>query len=91
MKKDSFSLSNALSDMLCEKLHLKCLKYILSVHKKTINMAVMGGLGRFPIVIYVLCNSVKYFKGYPLDVQVIYLIMPYKKVVIYMKVRKRAG
>ena len=59
MKRDSFSLFNTLSGMHCEKLHVKILNYILSVHNKTTNMAVMGELGRFPIVIDLLCNSVK--------------------------------
>ena len=59
MKRGSFSLFNTLSDMPCEKLHVKCLNYILSVHNKTTNMAVMGKLGRFPIVIDLLCNYVK--------------------------------
>ena len=51
VKKDSSSLFNTLSDMPCEKLHVKFLKYILSVHKKTTNMAVIGELGQLPIVI----------------------------------------
>ena len=45
-----------------EKLHVNFLKYVLGVHKKATNSAVMGELGRYPIYIEVLCNSVKYFK-----------------------------
>ena len=50
-------------DMPCEKLHIRFLKYLLAVNRKATNAAVMGELGRFPIMIDVLCNTVKYFQS----------------------------
>ena len=55
-------MSKSLNDKPYEKLHVKYLKYVLGVHKKATHSAVMGELGRYPIYIDVLCNSVKYFK-----------------------------
>ena len=63
VKKDSLSLFNTMYDMPCEKLHIRFLKYLLAVNRKTTNAAVMGELGRFPIMIDVLCNTVKYFQS----------------------------
>ena len=63
VKKDPFSLLNTLYDMPCEKLHIRFPKYLLAVNRKTTNAAVMGELGRFPIMIDILCNTVKYFQG----------------------------
>jgi hypothetical protein len=33
----------------CEKIHLKFCKFILGVHKRTTNIAVLSELGRFPL------------------------------------------
>ena len=49
----------------CEKLHIKFLKYVLGVHRKTTNVAVMGELGRYPIKIDVFCDTVEYFERFP--------------------------
>ena len=38
------------------------LKCVLGVHRKTTNVAVMGELGRYPIIINVICDTVKYFE-----------------------------
>ena len=35
VKKDSFSLFNTMYDMPCEKLHIKLLKYLLAVNRKS--------------------------------------------------------
>ena len=35
VKKDSFSLFNTMFDMPCEKLHIRFLKYLLAVNRKT--------------------------------------------------------
>ena len=64
VKQDSFSLFNTMYDMPCEKLHIKFLKCLLAVNRKTTNAAVMGELGRFPIMIGVLCNTVKYCQSF---------------------------
>jgi hypothetical protein len=37
------------SGSLCEKIHLKFCKFILGVHKRTTNIAVLSVLGRFPL------------------------------------------
>ena len=63
VKQDSFSLFNTMYDMPCVKLHIRFLKYLLAVNRKTTNATVMGELGRFPIMIGVLCNTVKYFQS----------------------------
>ena len=44
-----------------EMLHIKVCKLILGVHKKSTNNAVRGELGRFPILITMLCLSIKYW------------------------------
>ena len=62
IQRDSFNLFNTLFDLPCEKLHIKFLKYVLGVHRKATNAAVFGELGRFPIAIEVLCNTIKYFQ-----------------------------
>ena len=45
-----------------DKLHIKTLKYICGVHKKASNYAVMGELGRYPLYIETLSNTVKYLQ-----------------------------
>ena len=62
VKKEGFSIFDAFCNMPCEKLHIKVLKYVLGVHRKTINVAVMGELGRYPIIINVFYVTVKYFE-----------------------------
>jgi sorting nexin-29 len=44
-----------------EKLHLKFCKYTLGVHKKTSNMATLSELGRYPIAIDKIIQSMKYY------------------------------
>ena len=51
---------------LCDKnpgelLHIKLCKLILGVHRKTTNHAVRGDLGSLPILIPMLCHSIKYW------------------------------
>ena len=62
VNKDGFSIFDAFGNMPCDKLHIKFLKYVLGVHRKTTNVAVMGELGRYPIIINVFCDIVKYFE-----------------------------
>ena len=63
VKKDSFSLFNTMYGMPCEKLHIRFLKYLSAVNRKTTNAVIMGELGRFPVMIDVLCNTIKYFQS----------------------------
>ena len=49
--------------MPCEKIHIRCFKYLLAVHRETTHAAVIGELCRFPIMIDVLCSTVKYFQS----------------------------
>jgi len=42
-----------------EKIHNKFCKYLLGVHRKASNVAVKGELGRFPLLIELLCHSIK--------------------------------
>ena len=51
---------------LCDKnpgelLHIKFCKLILGVHRKATNHAVRGVLGSLPILIPILCHSIKYW------------------------------
>lgn len=48
-KKENPSFDNIYSGSLCEKIHLKFCKFILGVHKRTTNIAVLSELGRFPL------------------------------------------
>ena len=48
-KKENPSIDNIYSGSLCEKIHLKFCKFILGVHKRTTNIAVLSELGRFPL------------------------------------------
>ena len=41
---------------------MKFYKYILGVHKRTINLAVYGDLGRTPLFIDIVCSIIKYFR-----------------------------
>ena len=61
-KKDGYDIFKALESSFCEKLHKKFLKYVLGVHKKATNDAVMGELGRYPIYIDMLCSTLKYLQ-----------------------------
>ena len=45
----------------CEKLHLKFLKCILGVHKKSVNFAVLAELGRFPLHFDILKSLINYW------------------------------
>lgn len=60
--KDKYDLFKSLDVLPCEKLHIKFLKYILGVHKKSSNDAVKGELGRYPLYFEALCSTVKYLQ-----------------------------
>ena len=43
------TLDHIINNLMCEKLHIKFGKFILGVHRKTTNQAVLSEIGRFPI------------------------------------------
>ena len=43
------TLDHIFNNLMCEKLHIKFGKFILGVHRKTTNQAVLSEIGRFPI------------------------------------------
>lgn len=57
-----FKLEKAYMNFECEKLSTKYYKYILGVHKRATNLAVIGELGRTPHFIDIICGIIKYFK-----------------------------
>ena len=55
-------LSESFSKIACEKLNLSFCRFILGVHKKAQNSAILGELGRYPLGIDVTANCVLYLK-----------------------------
>ena len=45
-----------------ENVHIKFCKFSLGVGKRTINIAVLGELGRYPLLLEVILNIFRYFK-----------------------------
>ena len=73
-KKENPSFDNIYSGSLCEKIHLKFCKFILGVHKRTTNIAVLSELGRFPLYFNIIKCMLLYWyrlenlgKEYPLS------------------------
>ena len=62
VKRPNYVIEDSVQNMYCDKLHIKALKYICGVHKKASNHAVFGELGRHPLYVEVLANSVKYLQ-----------------------------
>ena len=62
IKKADFKFGNLLENFLCDKLHIKFLKYISKMGKKSCNTAVISEFGRYPLNIKVLVNTRKYFQ-----------------------------
>jgi hypothetical protein len=60
------------SNLIGEKLHTKFCKFILGVHKKTTNFAVLSELGRFPLYYDIIksilhyWNRLEYIEKFPL-------------------------
>jgi hypothetical protein len=59
-KKENPSFDNIYSGSLCEKIHLKFCKFILGVHKRTTNIAVLSELGRFPLYFNIIKGMLLY-------------------------------
>jgi hypothetical protein len=60
-KKENPSFDNIYSGSLCEKIHLKFCKFILGVHKRTTNIAVLSELGRFPLYFSIIKGMLLYW------------------------------
>ena len=59
----AFDLDNIFKSLQCEKRHcdLKFSKFLLGVHKKSVNFAVLSELGRFPLHFNIVISLVKYW------------------------------
>ena len=44
-----------------EKMHVKWCKYLLGVHSKSTNIAVLAELGRYPLILEVILNQIKFW------------------------------
>ena len=44
-----------------EKMHVKWCKYLLGVHSKSTNTAVLAELGRYPLILEVILNQIKFW------------------------------
>ena len=55
-----FKLETTMENFPCEKLNIKFSKFILGVHKKSSNFAVLGELGRYPLYITIINTILKY-------------------------------
>ena len=53
------SVAAAVMILLEEKLHTKVCKYVLEVTRHSTNLAVMGELGRYPLMLEVFLNMIK--------------------------------
>ena len=49
------------TDFTAEKIHIKLCKYLLEVGRRLTNSAVLGKLGRFPLMLEAFLNIVKYW------------------------------
>ena len=59
--RNDYKLEKAYENVQCDKLCLKFYKYILGVHSKTSNIAVMGELGRRSVTEDIICSMLKYY------------------------------
>ena len=62
INKEERFLFNLSKNMKQENVHIKCCKFSLSVGKKTTNKAVLGDLGRYPLLLELILNIFRYFK-----------------------------
>ena len=54
------TLDHIFDKLMCEKLHIKFGKFILGVHRKTTNQAVLSEIGRFPIYFDIIKSMLNY-------------------------------
>jgi hypothetical protein len=56
------TLDHIFNNLMCEKLHIKFGKFILGVHRKTTNQAVLSEIGRFPIYFDIIKSMLNYWQ-----------------------------
>ena len=61
-RRDNVSLDHIYSNTICEKLHTKLGKFLLGVHRKSTNFAVLSELGRFPLHFDIVKSIVRYWQ-----------------------------
>lgn len=61
LSNNSFNPDEFFKNLQCEKLHLKFSKWVLGVHKKSVNFAVLSELGRFPLHFDILKYLISYW------------------------------
>ncbi|MEW8547928.1 MAG: hypothetical protein AB2693_30855, partial [Candidatus Thiodiazotropha sp.] len=59
--RNGISLDKIFNNTEAEKLHIKFGKFILGVHRKSVNFAVMSELGRYPFYIDIIKSMLKYW------------------------------
>lgn len=62
INKEERFLFNLSKNMKQENVHIKFCKFSLGVGKRTTNIAVLGELGRYPLLLEVILNIFRYFK-----------------------------
>ena len=50
------------SNLPAEKLHIKFCKYVLEVNKRSTNLAILGELGRYPLILEIFVTMIKFWK-----------------------------
>ena len=60
-KQKDLYLNKLCTDFTAEKIHIKLCKYLLEVGRRLTNSAVLGELGRFPLILEACLNIVKYW------------------------------
>jgi hypothetical protein len=60
-KQKDLYLNKLCIDFTAEKIHTKLCKYLLEVGRRSTNSAVLGELGRFPLILEAFLNVVKYW------------------------------
>ena len=61
LKNGAFTFDQIYGKLFCEKLHTRFCKFILGLHRKTTNIAVMSELGRFPLHFNIIRSMIKYW------------------------------
>ena len=59
-RSNEYIFNNIFLDDHADRLHLKFLKHILGVHRKTTNIGVLSEMGRYPIYISIVISMIKY-------------------------------
>ena len=72
------TLDHIFNNLMCEKLRIKFGKFILGVHRKTTNQAVLSQIGRFPIYFGIIKSMLNYWQRleYLDSLQKVFQIIP---------------